>query len=74
MILCIKKSEVSTKKAIRAKKNESVNLQDTRLIHKNLLLFYALIMNHQKEKARKSFKRMKYLGIHLTKKGNKIYS
>ena len=27
-------------------------LQDTRLIYRNLLLFYTLIMNYQKEKAK----------------------
>ena len=30
----------------------SVKLQDTRLIYRNLLLFYTLIMSYQKEKAR----------------------
>ena len=33
----------------------SVNFQDTRLTYRNLLLFYTLIINYQKEKARKQF-------------------
>ena len=31
----------------------SVNFQDTKLAYINLLLFYTLIINYQKEKARK---------------------
>ena len=31
----------------------SVKLQDTRLTYRNLLLFYTLIMNYQKENLRK---------------------
>ena len=31
----------------------SVKLQNTRLIHKNLLLFHTLIMNNQEDTARK---------------------
>ena len=31
----------------------SVKLQDTVLIHRNLLLFYTLLMNYQKEKLKK---------------------
>ena len=33
--------------------NESAKLQDTKLIHRNLLHFYALTMNYKKEKLRK---------------------
>ena len=49
----------------------SMKLQDTRLIHENLLFFYPLIMNYQKEKAKNQSclkshqKRTKYLGINL---------
>ena len=49
----------------------STKLQDTRLIYRNLLYFYTLIMNYQKDKVRKknSFKiiskRIKYLAINL---------
>ena len=32
-----------------------VKLQDTKLIHRNLLLIYALTMRDQKEKLRKQF-------------------
>ena len=34
---------------------KSVKLQDTRLICRNLLFFYTLIANYQKEKLRKQF-------------------
>ena len=34
----------------------SVKLQDTRLTYRNLWLFYILIMNNQKEKAKKEKK------------------
>ena len=46
----------------------------------NLLHFYALIMNHQKEKLRKTLslaiasKRIKYLEINLTKGVKDLYS
>jgi len=57
-----------------------MKLQDTRLIHENLLFFYALIMNYQKGKAKnqpclKSHQqRTKYLGINLTKEVKDLYS
>jgi len=40
-------------------------LQDTRLISRNVLLFYTLLVNYQKKKIRKQ--RIKYLGVNLTK-------
>ena len=44
----------------------SMKLQDTRLIHENLLFFYPLIMNYQKEKAKKP------ILFKITSKKNKI--
>ena len=58
----------------------SVKLQDERLIFRNLLFFYTLIMNYQKEKAKKkilftiTLKRIKYLGISLSKEVKHIFS
>ena len=51
----------------------STKLQDTRLIYRNLLQFYTLILNYQNDKVKKkkknSFKiiskRIKYLAINL---------
>ena len=47
----------------------SVRLQDTKLIYGNLMGFYMLTANYQKEKLRKQLtivsKRIKYLGINL---------
>ena len=65
-------------KMIRTKMN-SVNLQDTKLMHRNLLCFYTLITIHQKEKLRKQShlqlhqKRLEYLGIYLTKEVKDVY-
>ena len=36
--------------------NELVNLQDTKLIHRNLLHSYILTMKYQKEKSRKQLR------------------
>ena len=53
--------------------NELVKLQDTKLIQRNLLHFYALRMNSQIGKLRKQFylwshqKKMKYVGLNLLK-------
>ena len=44
----------------------SAKLHDTKLIHRNLLHFYTLIMNYQKEKLRKNL-------IYIFIKKNKIY-
>ena len=57
----------------------SVKLQDTKSIYKNLLRFYMLIMNYQKEKLRKQshlqlHKKNKYLGINLTKETKDLYT
>ena len=57
----------------------SVKLQDTKLIYRNLLHFYTLTTNYQKEmKETKSFcitsKRIKYLGINLPKEAKDLYS
>ena len=58
----------------------SVKLQDTKLIHKNLLHFYTLTMKDQKEKLGKQShlplhqKRIKYLGINLPKEAKDLYS
>ena len=51
MTLYIENPKISTKKLLELM--NLVKLQDTRLIYRNLLLYYALIMNYQKEKARK---------------------
>ena len=58
----------------------SVKLHDTKLTYRNFLHFYTLTMNYQKEKLRKQSylqfheKRIKYLGINLTKKVKDLYS
>ena len=55
----------------------SAKLQDTKPIHKNLLHFYTLIMNPQKEKLSPISncikKRIKYPGINLTKEVKGLY-
>ena len=56
-----------------------VKLQDTKLIHRNLLHFYTLTTKYQKEKLRKQShltshqKRIKYLGINLPKEAKDLY-
>ena len=58
----------------------SVKLQNTKLIYRNLLCLYTLTMNYQKKKARKKIpfttasKRIKYLGINLPKEVKDLYS
>ena len=58
----------------------SVKLQNTKLIHGNLLHFYTLKKKDQKEKLRKKIsftitsKRIKYLGINLLKEAKDLYS
>ena len=52
---------------------------DTRLTYKNLLLYHTLIMNNQRERKKKisvkiTAKRIKYLGINLTKAVKDLYS
>ena len=55
-------------------------LQDTKLIHKNLLHSYTLTTKYQKEKLRKqsrctiATKRIKYLEINLPKEAKYLYS
>ena len=56
-----------------------VKLQDTNLIYRNLSHFYTLTMNYQKEiKATIPFtitsKRIKHLGINLSKEVKDLYS
>ena len=59
--------------------NHLVKLQDTKSIYRNLLHFYTLIMNYQKEKLRKHShlpshqKRIKYLGINQPKRAKDLY-
>ena len=59
---------------------DSVMLQDTKLMYKNLLHFYKLTMKYQKEKLRETFpftialKIIKYLGIKLPKEMKDLYS
>ena len=51
-----------------------VELQDEKLIHRNLLYFYTLTMKDQKEKLKKQSKaseRIKYLGINLPKEAKR---
>ena len=57
-----------------------VKLQDIKLKYRNLLHFYTLIIVYQNETLRKQFhlklhqKRIKYLGINLTKEEKDLYS
>ena len=55
----------------------SVKTQDTKLIHRNLLLFYTITMNSQMWKLRKQshlkFSKKKYLRIKLTKEIKDMY-
>lgn len=56
----------------------SVKLDDKKKIHKDLLHFYTPITNYQKEKLTIPFtmasKRMKFLGINLTKEVKNLYT
>ena len=54
----------------------SAKLEDTRLIYRNLLNFYIPIMKYQKQKVRGKIasRRVKYLGINLTKGVKDLYS
>ena len=57
-----------------------VKLQDTKLMHRNLLLSYTLMMKNLKEGLRKhchlplQTKRIKYLGINLPKETKDLYA
>ena len=58
----------------------SVKLQDTKLIHRSLLHLYTLIINYQSEREIKKTipfagvsRRIKYLGINLSKKIKTIH-
>ena len=58
MILYIEDSELFTKKQTNKKLLEIVNsvkLWDIRLIYRNLLFSYTLIMNYQKKKFKKNY-------------------
>ena len=78
MILYIENSEDASGNF----QNLSVNLgklQDTKLVQRNLLHSYMLIMKDQKEKLRKQFQlplyqKEKYLGINLSKEAKDLYS
>ena len=54
----------------------SVKLQDTKLIHRNLLHFHMLTMKDQKQiiPVTTATKRRKYLGINLSKEAKDLYS
>ena len=52
MILYIENSKDTTRKLVELI-SELVNLQDTKLIHRNLLHCYILTMKYQKDKSRK---------------------
>ena len=57
----------------------AVKLQDTKSIYRNLLHFYTLVVNYQKEKLRKQshlqFQQgIKYLGINLIKEVKDLYT
>uniref|UniRef100_A0A8D1HU68 Uncharacterized protein n=1 Tax=Sus scrofa TaxID=9823 RepID=A0A8D1HU68_PIG len=58
--------------------NESVKLQDTKLIHRNLSHFYTLTMKDHKEKLRKQShlhpKKKKNLKIDIPKEARELYS
>ena len=76
MILYIENPKVSTQKLLELT-NELKKFQDTRLIYRNLLLFYALIMNYHKVLKlpfKITSKRIKYLGINLTKEVKDLYT
>ena len=45
-----------------------VKLQDTRLTYRNLWLFYMLIVNYQKEQAKKKNKNKKLIPFKITSK------
>ena len=55
-----------------------VKLRDAKLIHRNLLRSYILIMKDQKERLRKqshsiATKRLKYIGINVPKEAEDLY-
>ena len=54
MTLYIENPKVSTKKLLELINGFS-KVQDTKLIYRNVLHFYALTMNNQKENLRKSY-------------------
>ena len=78
MILYIKNPKESTPKLLELI-SEFSKVQDTKLIHRNLLHSYTLTMNQQKEKQGKPIpftiatKRIKYLGINLTTEVKDLY-
>ena len=55
----------------------SVKLQDTRLVYRNMLLFYTLIILERESKKTTPFiitsKRIEYLGINLTMEVKELY-
>ena len=53
MILYIENTKDATKKSYKSSSKNLIKLQDTNLIYRNLLHFYTLTMNSQKEKLRK---------------------
>ena len=55
MILHIENPKDTTRKLSKSSSMNLVKFQDTKLIHKNWLLFYILIMKDQKEKLGKQF-------------------
>ena len=63
-----------------AAKYQSLLMQDTKLIHRNLLNFCTLTKKDQKERLGKQFhlplykKKIKYLGINLHKETKDMYS
>ena len=74
MILYIENPEDATK----ISPINLVNLQDTKSTYRNQLYFYTLTSNYQKGKLRKipftiASKRIKYLGINLTKEVEDSY-
>ena len=77
MTLYIENSTGSIKKLLEL--INSVKLQDTKSVHKNLLYFYTLTMKFQKEIKKTipfivASKRIKYLGINLTKNLKHLYT
>ena len=77
MILYIDNPKDATRKLLELM--NLVKLQDTKLMHRNLLHSYTLTMEDQKEKLRQQYhsplqQKIKYLGINLPKEVKDLYS
>ena len=72
MILYIENYKLSTQKLLEL--INSKTLQDTRLIHRNLLHLYILIMRYQKEEVKILSHLISHQKINLTKDVKDLYS